>query len=74
MHDFEATDHVVRFLSVPAPHTFHIVQAEADGVVTGMRNIAESKVASTPGSSCSAGEIFDHLNPGEELVIEPFDA
>jgi glucose-1-phosphate cytidylyltransferase len=70
--EFESTDHIARFLSVPAPHTFHIVHSDDDGVVTGMQHIAESKVRINAGFFVLRREIFDYLNPGEELVIEPF--
>ena len=38
---------------------------------TQLELVAESTVRSTPASS-SSSEIFDYIEPGEELVIEPF--
>jgi glucose-1-phosphate cytidylyltransferase len=60
------------FLSVPAPHTFHIVNATPDNVVLGLEAVARSTVRINGGFFALRREIFDYMRPGEELVLEPF--
>jgi glucose-1-phosphate cytidylyltransferase len=60
------------FLSVPAPHTFHIVHADSDHYVSRLEHVARSPVRINGGFFVLRREIFDHMNPGEELVLEPF--
>ncbi|WP_116999682.1 sugar phosphate nucleotidyltransferase [Desertimonas flava] len=70
--DFEARDKTACFLSVPAPHTFHIVHADSEHCVTHLEHIARSPVRINAGFFVFRREIFDVMNPGEELVVEPF--
>lgn len=70
--DFRASGTTACFLSVPAPHTFHIVHADPDGHVTGLEHIGRSPVRINAGFFVLRQEIFDVLGPGEELVLEPF--
>ncbi|MBK5222593.1 MAG: glucose-1-phosphate cytidylyltransferase [Acidimicrobiia bacterium] len=69
---FTASGKVASFLSVPAPHTFHIVHAEPDGHVTSLELIGRSPVRVNAGFFAFRREIFDVMGPGEELVLEPF--
>ena len=69
---FEATGKTACFLTVPAPHTFHIVHADDDQHVTALELIARSPVRVNAGFFAFRPEIFDHMEPGEELVVEPF--
>jgi glucose-1-phosphate cytidylyltransferase len=61
------------FLSVPAPHTFHIVHADQENVATRLELVAQSPVRINAGFFVLRREIFDYLHPGEELVLEPFE-
>jgi glucose-1-phosphate cytidylyltransferase len=70
--DFAATDHTASFLAVAAPHTFHIVHSTVDGYVERFEHIAESTVRVNAGFFIFRPGIFDVLNPGEELVLQPF--
>jgi glucose-1-phosphate cytidylyltransferase len=65
-------DKVACFLSIPAPHTFHIVHSDAENHVTKLEHVARSTVRINGGFFVLRREIFEHMNPGEELVIEPF--
>jgi glucose-1-phosphate cytidylyltransferase len=69
---FIERDKIACFLSVPAPHTFHIVHADEDGHVQRLEHIGRSLVRINAGFFVLRREIFDVLHPGEELVIEPF--
>jgi glucose-1-phosphate cytidylyltransferase len=70
--NFVASGRTACFLTVPAPHTFHIVHADADGFVERLEHIASSPVRINAGYFAFRREIFDVINPGEELVLEPF--
>ena len=57
---------------MPAPHTFHIVHADAEQHATKLEAVAQSMVRVNAGFFVLRTEIFDYMRPGEELVIEPF--
>ena len=69
---FKKRDKVASFISVPAPHTFHIVHADAEHNATKLEHVAQSPVRINGGFFVLRREIFDHMRPGEELVLEPF--
>jgi glucose-1-phosphate cytidylyltransferase len=70
---FLARDKTACFLSVPAPHTFHIVHSDQENQVTKLEHVASSTVRINAGYFVLKSTIFDYMNPGEELVIEPFE-
>jgi glucose-1-phosphate cytidylyltransferase len=72
VEDFEASGRIACFLTVPAPHTFHIVHADPDGYVERLEHIATSPVRINAGYFVFKRAIFDVMKPGEELVLEPF--
>jgi glucose-1-phosphate cytidylyltransferase len=65
-------DKIATFITVPAPHTFHIVHSDDDQQVEQLKLVAESTVRCNAGFFIFKSEIFDYLKPGEELVDEPF--
>jgi glucose-1-phosphate cytidylyltransferase len=68
-------DKVASFISVKPSQSFHVVKLGDDGSGT---EVADICPAHDCGMMINGGffvlrrEIFDHLRPGEELVIEPF--
>ena len=64
---------VATFLSVAAPHTFHIVRADAEDHVEKLEAVGRSVVRINGGFFAFKREIFDHMREGEDLVLEPFD-
>ncbi len=70
---FLARDKIACFLTVPVPHTFHIVHTNGGGEVTGLEPVATSAVRINAGFFALRREIFKYMNPGEELVREPFE-
>ncbi len=60
------------FISVAAPHTFHIVHTRDNDEVIKLEHVARSPVRVNGGFFVLRTEIFDYMNPGEELVLEPF--
>jgi glucose-1-phosphate cytidylyltransferase len=72
VRDFKASGKIGSFLSIPAPHTFHIVHADAQNLATKLELVGQSTVRVNGGFFAFRREIFDFMNPGEELVLEPF--
>ncbi len=65
-------DKIATFITVPAPHTFHIVHSDSDQHVEQLKLVAESTVRCNAGFFVFKSEIFDYLEPGDELVDRPF--
>jgi glucose-1-phosphate cytidylyltransferase len=70
--DFLRSDNIAYMLSVPAPHTFHIIHADNDNKVTDLELVGSSPLRINGGFFVLRSEIFDYMKPGEELVLEPF--
>lgn len=68
----ERSDATAVFLAVPPNHSFHVVQMEPEGWVTGVTPAVESDQYINGGFFVLRPEVFDVLGPGEELVEEPF--
>jgi glucose-1-phosphate cytidylyltransferase len=69
---FSATDKIASFMAVPPSQTFHLVDVSDDGDVGDMRPVSEAGLLINGGYFILRREIFDYINPGEELVVEPF--
>lgn len=65
-------DVVANFAAVPSSQSFHVVNADNDGVVTRVGAMPDQKLMINGGYFVLRNEIFDHINEGEELVEEPF--
>ncbi len=72
VESFLARDRVACFLSVPLPQSFHVVHTDDHGDVTGLEPVATSRLRINAGFFVMRREIFRYMNPGEELVVEPF--
>jgi glucose-1-phosphate cytidylyltransferase len=70
---FRRRNKIATFLSVAAPHTFHIVKADAEDHVERMEAVGRSVVRINGGFFAFKREIFDYMRDGEDLVLEPFD-
>jgi glucose-1-phosphate cytidylyltransferase len=70
---FKERGRIASFLSVAAPHTFHIVEADADHHVLKLEAVGRSVVRINGGFFAFRREIFDYVQEGEDLVLEPFD-
>ena len=71
--DFKTRNKVAAFLSVRPTHTFHVVGRRDDGTVTGIHHIADSGLRINGGFFIFRRAIFDYIQPGEELVDQPFE-
>jgi len=69
---FRESGKIARFLTVPAPHTFHNVRTDPDGQVVEIEHISRTNVRVNAGFFALRREIFDYMRPDEELVVEPF--
>ena len=63
---------VASFLSVRPSQSFHAVQADDDGTVTAIEPVSASGYWINGGFFCMRRQIFDYIQPGEELVEQPF--
>lgn len=70
--EFQRSGKVAAFMAVKPAWTFHLVDFGSDGVVKSVRHVTESGARINGGFFAFRREIFDYIEPGEELVIEPF--
>lgn len=73
VESFAVSDTIGKFLSVQPPLTYHLVQSNPRGQVTSMSPITDSAMWINGGFFIFRPEIFDYIEAGEELVLEPFD-
>jgi glucose-1-phosphate cytidylyltransferase len=69
----EAKRAVATFISVVPRISFHFVDVDGDDRVVRVRDAAEAGVRINGGYFVLDQTIFDHMEPGDELVLEPFD-
>jgi glucose-1-phosphate cytidylyltransferase len=69
---FRKSDAIACFVSVVPNLSYHFVDADKSGRVTGIRDVATANLRLNGGFFIFRQAIFDYLHEGEELVIEPF--
>ena len=68
------SEKVANFLTVrPKNYSFHTVQSDGNGLVTSVSDILTAELWINGGYFVLRHDIFDHMQPGEELVHEPFE-
>jgi glucose-1-phosphate cytidylyltransferase len=65
-------DKIATFLSVKPNLSYHITQTDADGLVTTIKELTQSGLRINAGFFVFKKDIFRYMQPGEELVVEPF--
>jgi glucose-1-phosphate cytidylyltransferase len=65
-------DKIATFLSVKPNLSYHVAVTDAEGLVTGIKELTQSGIRINAGFFVLKKEIFRNVRPGEELVIEPF--
>src|SRR5689334_16548717 len=70
--DFVKSGKVGCFMCAPPSQTFHIVGLGNDGSVKSIQYVRDSGIRVNAGYFAFKREIFDHVNMGEELVMQPF--
>jgi glucose-1-phosphate cytidylyltransferase len=69
---FKRSGKVAGFLAVRPPLTYHLADIEPDGRVSAFRSSERSDMWINGGYFLMRKEIFDYMQDGEELVLEPF--
>jgi glucose-1-phosphate cytidylyltransferase len=69
---FRRSGKLACFLAVRPPLTYHLADIEADGRVREFRSSDRSDIWINAGYFILRPEIFEFMNEGEELVLEPF--
>jgi glucose-1-phosphate cytidylyltransferase len=70
---FEGSGAVGSFLCAQPALSFHFVSLDDAGQVQAITDIKGSGLRVNAGYFVFRREIFDHMRPGEELVLKPFD-
>ena len=73
IEEFKRRDKVASFVAVRPPGSYHVIAFEEDGHVTKVHPIAEIGAWINGGYFIFKKEIFDYLQPGEELIDRPFE-
>ncbi len=73
VREFEESGATAGFLSVKPPTSFHSAISGEDGIVTEFMPLAESEQWLNGGFFVMKSEVFDYIEPGNDLVEEPFD-
>jgi glucose-1-phosphate cytidylyltransferase len=69
---FKETDKVGSFLAYQPTQSFHVAKVDDGGKVRSISPISKSGLLINAGYFIFKNEIFDYMNEGEELVVEPF--
>jgi glucose-1-phosphate cytidylyltransferase len=70
---FERERAIGSFISVRPNYTFHMVSFGPDSLVADIRDMRKADVWINGGFFVFRREIFDYIQPGDELVEEPFE-
>lgn len=71
--EFVEGDATAKFLAVSPPTSYHMVDVGDDSKVTAIEPMSQSNIRINGGFFILRNTIFDHINDGEELVVEPFN-
>ena len=72
LEHFKATGKIAAFLAVRPPLTYHLVDIAESGSVREFRSSDRSEIWINGGYFILRPEVFDYIQEGEELVLEPF--
>jgi glucose-1-phosphate cytidylyltransferase len=72
IEQFVKSGKIACFLAVHPPFNFHLVEFDGAGTVRRFRSSNESQIWINGGYFIFRNKIFDYINEGEELVLEPF--
>ncbi|HSF85157.1 MAG TPA: sugar phosphate nucleotidyltransferase [Acidimicrobiia bacterium] len=70
--DFQASDKIAQFLLVQPPLSYHRVEIDETDTVTEIRPIYGSDLWINGGYFVFRKEFLDYIEPGDEIVMEPF--
>jgi glucose-1-phosphate cytidylyltransferase len=69
---FERQEAVALTMAIRPNYTFHLLESDPEGRVTEINDVRSSNVWINGGYFVLRSEIFDYMECGEELVVEPF--
>jgi glucose-1-phosphate cytidylyltransferase len=72
IESFKRSTNVACFVSVKPSASFHLVNADTNGVVKSIEHIGKTGAGINGGFMVLRREIFNYMRDGEELVEEPF--
>lgn len=72
LSDFQDSDAIGSFLSVKPNLSYHTVVTDEGSIVSGLRPFKESNIRINGGFFIFRPQLFDYIQDGEELVMEPF--
>jgi len=72
IQEFQRREAIASFVAVRPSQSFHAVKSDAHGVVTAVEPVSEADYWINGGFFCLRRQIFDYMEPGEELVVDPF--
>jgi len=70
--DFSQTDAVGSLLAVPPQDSFHVVRIDGESRLTGIEPVVDMDMRINGGYFILRNEIFNFLNPGDDLVTDAF--
>jgi glucose-1-phosphate cytidylyltransferase len=70
---FKKSDKIGCFIAIHPPFSFHLAEFDEQGVVQCLRSSQESGTWINGGYFIFRNTIFDYIQEGEELVLEPFN-
>ena len=70
VEEFAETDAVAQFLAVKPQDSFHVVDIDDDGQVTGLVPVADMSMCINGGYFVLRQGIFDYLEEGDDLVMD----
>lgn len=69
---FKSSGKTGAFLCSPPSQTFHVVRLDQNQHVTDIQYVRDTDLLVNCGYFVFRKDIFDHMKPGEELVVNPF--
>lgn len=72
LNNFYQQDKIASFLCVQPSQSFHVVSVGSDSLVQDIKPVIDANLWINGGFFAFKKEIFDYIQPGEELVVEPF--
>lgn len=72
VEEFESSDAIASFAAVRTWQSFHAAKFDNNNVVSSLGELSEKDFWINGGFFVMTNSIFDHMEDGEELVVEPF--
>jgi glucose-1-phosphate cytidylyltransferase len=72
LDNFYQQDKIASFLCVQPSQSFHVVSVSSDSLVQTIKPVSDADLWINGGFFALKKEIFDYIQPKEELVVEPF--